>query len=260
MWRNLQVASWMGMIVLSLVAAGCGSGDGGPGAGDAQGFASPDEALDTYARALEQGDEVLYRKVAVKDKTAIEGLDALITLQTDMEPAEAAKVNLEAMAKIQGFGGVMAKRFDTEIDGDKAAIVHVFEDTGGFAGGDKFRKWLFEKSGNQWFLVGSEFGAAEELPEQYAWDKNIADISDPMRDFVSFFDGTEEGVEAALAKHAEGVETDMDYYMLDAPVVTAKEEKDGQEIYTIQFQSGAMKRIYTISWQDDKIASITEIE
>lgn len=255
MRRAFQVASWAGMIVVALILSGCG-----PGEESAQGFKTPVEALDAYGKAMEKGDEATFRKVAAKFDTGIEGLDAIISLQTDMEPAEAAKINLIELASIQGFGDVASKRFETEIDGDKAVIVQVFEDSGAFNMGDKFRKWIFEKSGDQWYLVDSEFGDAKDLPEKYEWDKNIADVSDAMRDFVSGFDGTAEAVEAALAKYAEGVDTNMGFFTLEEPVISAKEMKDGQECYTLRVKSGSILRTYTICWQGDKIVSIEEVE
>jgi len=237
-----------------LACASCGGGDG------ATGFNTPEEALDAYGKALEQGDEAAYRGIMAKDTEAIEGLDAIIALQTDMSPEEAAKVNLKAMAQPQGFGGVPSKRFPAEIDGDKAVIVHLFESASVVDRADKFCKWQFEKSGDKWYLMGSESGEAADLPAKYAWDKNIADVSPEMKDFISGFDGTSEKVEAALAKHAPGVETDMGLYGLEDPAVVAREESDGQVRYTLRTKAGMTTPTFIVSWKDGKIVAIEEKE
>lgn len=234
-----------------LVCASCGKDT-------ATGFDTPELALDAYGKALEQGDEAAFRSVAAKDQEALDFLDAAVKLQTDMSPEEAAKVNLKALAPVQGFGDVPSKRFPAEIDGDKAVIVHLFESASVVDRADKFRKWKFEKSGDKWYLVGSEFGEAANLPAKYAWDKNIADVSPEMKDFISGFDGTSEKVEAALAKHAPGVETDMGLYGLEDPAVVGREEKDGQVRYTLRTKAGMTARTFIISWKDGKIVAIEE--
>lgn len=251
-----QMVCWVGLLFVMLIQVGCGSEEN---KNEAQGFATPVEALDAYGKALEKGDEAAFRKIAARFKTALEGLDAIVAMQSDMKPSQAASANLKEMSKLQGFGGVAFKRFATEIDGDDAVIVQVFEDSGGLSLNDRFRKWMFEKSGGQWYLSDSKFGDAKDLPSKYAWDKNISDVSDVMRDFVSGFDGTSEKVEAALAKYAKGVETNMGLYNLKSPTITAKEEKDGKECYTLKVRSGSIAQIYKVCWQGQKITSITSV-
>ncbi len=144
------------------------------GTGTATGFDTPDLALDAYRDAMEQGDAAAFRSIMARDREAIEGFDAIVSMETDMSPEEAAKVNLQALAPMQGFGDVRSKRFPAEIDGNRAEIVQVFEDNGFGSVSDRFRRWQFEKSGGKWYLVGSEFGQAADLPEKYTWDKDEA--------------------------------------------------------------------------------------
>ena len=234
-----------------LACASCGNNG-------ATGFDTPEKALDAYGKALEQGDEAAYRSIMARNEEEIEGLDAIIAADSGMSPEEAAKVNLKAMAPEQGFGGVPSKRFPAKIDGDKAVIVQVFESTSAVDRADRFRKWQFEKSDDKWYLVGSEKGEAADLPKEYAWGKSIADVSPEMKDFISGFDGTSEKVEAALAKHAVGVETDMGMYGLEDPAVVAREEKDGQVRYTLRTKAGMTTPTFIISWKDGKIVAIEE--
>jgi hypothetical protein len=210
---------------------------------------------------MAEGDEAAFRNVAANNEDAIGALEAAIFFDKDMEPKEAARLNLIAMAEMQGLAKVLSMRFPAEINGDRATIVHVFEDTGFFVLEDKFRKWQFEKKGGKWTIIGSEFGAAKKLPNRYKWDKNIADMSDEMRDFISQFNGTRDAVEAALAKYAVGVDADgMDFYALEQPAVTKKEEIDGAVCNTLSTTSGAIRRRYLICWKDNKVVSIKDLD
>lgn len=170
------------MLMLLLAVAGCGSqspttsraqSQGGVGGGNssAQGFDSPDAALDAYGKAMVDGDGVAYRKLAAKDAKAIQGLDVLVQFEKGKSPAEAAKINLQALAPNQGFGNAVGKRFPAEVNGDNAVIVQVFERPIALKTEIHFRKFKFSKSSGKWYLVGSEFGEASTLPEKYAWNK-----------------------------------------------------------------------------------------
>jgi hypothetical protein len=134
----------------------------------------------------------------------------------------------------------------------------------GLVSQDRFRKWFFENSDGKWYLVGSEFGDAADLPAKYAWDKYPSipesEISPEMKGFVSGFDGTSEKVEAALAKYAQGVDTDMGYVALDDPSVVAKEEKDGRVYYTLKCKAGIGINTYVIGWEGSKIVSIGDVD
>jgi len=152
--------------------AGGGTADAGGGGGDsaAGGFDTPDAALDAYGRALVDGDMPAFRKIAAKDSRAVAGMEAIIQMQKDKSPEEAAKINLQALAPHQGFGDAVSKRFAAEIDGDNAVIVQLFEREIAFEKKIHFRKFKFSKSDGRWSLVGSGAGEVSELPDRYAWD------------------------------------------------------------------------------------------
>lgn len=174
-------------LLYMLFFVGCGSNggehqqageanNGGPQESD--GFDTPDQALDAYGKSLVDGDSEAYRRVAAKDSKAIRGLDAIIQMETGKTPEEAAKINLQSLAPMQGFGDVPSKRFPAEITGDDATIVQVFERSIALQKVVHFRKFRFRKSGSKWHLVGSEFGEASELPDKYAWNAESAELTD----------------------------------------------------------------------------------
>jgi hypothetical protein len=71
-------------------------------------------------------------------------------------------------------------------------------------------------------------------------------------------------VEAALAKHAPGVETDMDMYGLEDPAVVAREEKDGQDPErVVNSQGRQLDHFLTLSddeWDEGSFARWSPIE
>lgn len=148
-------------------AADAGRSGGGSSAG---GFDTPDAALDAYGKSLVDGDMAAFRKIAAKDSRAVSGMEAIIQMQKDKSPEEAAKINLQALAPHQGFGNAVSKRFAAEIDGDNAVIVQLFEREIAFEKKIHFRRFKFTKSGGTWHLVASDAGEASELPDRYAWD------------------------------------------------------------------------------------------
>ncbi len=245
----------------------CGSDNGeadpstsdGSNTGSALGFESPDEALDAYQEALTEGDEEAFRKIAANFDVMIDGLDAGISFRNDMEPEEAARETLIGIADLQGLAeGVLSKRFAAEIDGDSAMIVNLFEND---KIEDQFWKGEFEKKRGKWYFVGDESGDAKDLPGDYKWDKNIADVSDEMRDFISGFNGESDAVEAALAKYkAEGANTGLfRHYGIDQPAVIQKEEVDGTVCYTLSAIVGMSRQQFLVCWKDGKIVSIKEL-
>ena len=153
-------------------AAKAGAADTGGGGDDssAGGFDTPDAALDAYGKSLMDGDMAAFRKIAAKDSRAVAGMEAIIQMQKDKSPEEAAKINLQALAPHQGFGDAVSKRFAAEVDGDNAVIVQLFEREIAFERKIHFRKFKFSKSDGRWSLVGSDAGEASELPDRYAWD------------------------------------------------------------------------------------------
>ncbi len=206
-----RMTCWLtaGLAIVCLSLAACGGGGGGhDGTGDgrkadgsgasakssgggnkesaAGGFETPDAALDAYGKALEEGDYAAFRKIGAKDTQTLRGFEAIISLQKNMSHDEAAKINLQALAPMQGFGDAVARRFPTEIDGDQAVIVQLFEREFAFEKEIGYRKFLFTRSGGSWHLTSQEAGPASKLPAKYDWDNapqsgatGAAEVSDP---------------------------------------------------------------------------------
>ncbi len=228
--------------------------------GSTFGFESPDEALDAYTKALTEADEEAFRKIAANYDFLMERLDGGISFHTDVEHEEAARRTLIGIADLQGLAdGVLSKRFPVEIDGESAMIVNLYED---YTIDDQFWKWEFEKMRGKWNIVGDESGDAKDLPGDYKWDKNIADVSAEMRDFISGFNGESDAVEAALAKYkAEGAKTGIfSLYGFRQPAVIQKEEADGTVCYTLSAIGGKLRHQFLVYWKDGKIVSIKDKE
>lgn len=152
------------------VTGGAADASGGGGDSSVGGFETPDAAFDAYGKALVDGDMAAFRKIAAKDSRAVSGMEAIIQMQKDKSPEEAARINLQALAPHQGFGDAVSKRFAAEIDGDNAIVVQLFEREIAFEKKIHYRKFKFSKSGGKWYLAGSDAGEASELTATYAWD------------------------------------------------------------------------------------------
>ncbi|MCH7727869.1 MAG: WD40 repeat domain-containing protein [Planctomycetes bacterium] len=160
----------------------------------AQGFDTPDAALDALGKSYDEGDVAAYQKIAAKDPATA----AFVRL---ISQHGSANKNLQRMARGYGFGGVPSKRFPAEIDGDNAVIVRLFEN------GDEifFRKYKFSKSAKKWYLVDakSEFGQAWKLPEKYRWSDEPARVFKvTAKEFGAEF---KKDHDAALAKYKGSV-------------------------------------------------------
>ena len=89
--KSLFTFTFILSCVLLAACSGDKSEDGDTDEGPAFGFDSPDEALDAYTKALREGDEEEFRKVAENYFTGTQGLDGGISFRSEMEPKEAAK-------------------------------------------------------------------------------------------------------------------------------------------------------------------------
>ena len=91
------------LLIVTLFFHGLTSCGGGDSPESAAGFDTPGASLDAYGAALAAGDEAAFRSVAAMNSSAIEGLDAIISIDKDTPPEEAARINLIALADMQGF-------------------------------------------------------------------------------------------------------------------------------------------------------------
>jgi hypothetical protein len=234
--------------------------DGDTDRGPAFGFESPDEALDAYTKALREGDEEGFRKIAANYFIIMEGLDEGISFHNDKTPEEAAKATLLGIADVQGLAeGALSKRLPAEIDGDVATIVNLHED---HTIEDQFIQFEFEKARGKWNIVGADDGDAKDLPGDHEWDKNIADVSDEMLDFIGEFNGESDAVKAALANHAAD-DADVGLFKMygcKQPAVVKKEEVDGAVRYTLHVIVGMSRQKFFVSWKDGKITSIKDLD
>jgi hypothetical protein len=121
-----------------------------------EGYATPDEVLDAYVKAIRDGDKEAFMKIntrnkVVKNEIVMGDYSLLLKVRAEQEWKEG-----------------IYKRFPAEINGDKAIIVRLL-DNGTSVTGTNF---IFNKVGDLWYLTDETGGYENEFdPKKYPWEK-----------------------------------------------------------------------------------------
>jgi Leucine-rich repeat (LRR) protein len=138
------------------------------------GFATPDQAMDAYVKALRERDVTAYKACLAKNKEMLDSNQTFVQLDARQKtPAgiEAAYQDLLRFLYENRWQEGKHNRFPAEIDGDKAVVISIWEWQPNPTEPYRYDKHEFAKINGRWFQTAESWGMAEDLDEnKYAWD------------------------------------------------------------------------------------------